>query len=184
MSKSATSILARLADIAAADVGEAYESPRGSNRGPTLAKFFAADNYEPGPRDEGYPWCAAAVCCWVQEFLADPVAKPMFGQIDRPRTAAAFGLIEWGKRAGCLVFTPRQCAPGAYWPNRGDIVVFEFSHCGIVDAAARVPARNFTAIEGNTDSQGSREGWEVAKRPRVFSEVRAFVRLTPKALPV
>ena len=32
------------------------EAPRGSNRGASIAKFFAADFYTPVGKDEGYPW--------------------------------------------------------------------------------------------------------------------------------
>lgn len=167
--------LDHLAAIAEAQVG-LCEEPRGSNRGPKLKKFFAADNYVPGPGgdDGGYPWCAAFVCWCVQEFLRGPEGG-RYSQIRPPRTARAFGLIDWARELAprCTIFSPG----GTIWPQRGDIVVFRFSHVGIVTAAGT--HRHLTSVEGNTDKAGSREGWEVAKRPRVFGLVKAFIRMRP-----
>lgn len=180
----ALDLLRGLAYVADADVGEAFEEPRGSNRGQRLQKFFKADDYDPPGKDEGYPWCAAAVSFWVQDFL-NRVGGTLFKWVRAPRTASAFGLIGWARAAGCMVFTPRDCMDGSHryaqgpWPVPGDIVVFTFSHCGIVKAA-HSRAGTFTCIEGNTDSEGSREGWQVARKPRVFNQVKAFIRLTPK----
>jgi hypothetical protein len=172
-------VLGMLAKVAEKDL-EAHESPRGSNRGGEIAKFFKADDYTPPGADEGYAWCAAAVDFWVQEFLRLPAARTLFGHITPPRTAAAFVLVTWGTQQGCLVFGPAKCAYGKLWPQRGDIVVYEFSHCGVI-ADVDADQRSFHAIEGNTDSEGSREGWEVARRRRTFNSVRAFIRLTPRA---
>lgn len=169
-----------LASIADAQAG-LHEEPRGSNRGAQLQKFFDADNYDPvpGPGDHGYPWCAAFVCWCVQELMRQSPAGT-FGGMKAPRTAAAFGFIDWGRaqNSACLVISPERMQPGGLWPEPGDIVVFEFSHIGIV-LSVNEKARNFTSVEGNTDSKGSREGWEVARKPRVFGDVRRFIRLIP-----
>jgi hypothetical protein len=170
-----------LAEIAEGYIG-VHEEPRGSNRGPKLREFFSADNYTPNVTDDGYPWCSAFVCRCAQVFLSE--RKKLF-PIIRPTTPAAFGLVTWGFENGCFIFHPTAGKPHFVpdaRPQRGDIVVYQFSHCGIV-AAQAVRGRNFTAVEGNTNKDGGRDGYEVAARPRTWSDARAFIRLTPRATP-
>lgn len=171
-----------IASIAEAQIG-LRESPRGSNKGPQLQKFFDADNYDPipGPGDHGYPWCAAFVCWVVQEFLRRD-AGGRFSGITAPRTAAAFGLIDWARTQSprVQIISPAACSvAGVPWPKRGDLVVYGFSHCGVVTWSTP-PEKRIDAVEGNTDLAGSREGWEVAPKGRKFAVVKAFIRLVPK----
>jgi hypothetical protein len=156
------------------------ESPRGSNRGAALTKFFAADDYHPGGKDEGYPWCACFVSWCVQQFLRK--ASTHFAGVTPPRLAAAFDFKAWGAAHHAMIFTPLACRPGQLWPQRGDIVVFKFSHVGIV-AAVNGRDRIFTSIEGNSNADGGRDGYAVVRHGRTFTPVREFIRLTPKALP-
>ncbi|MEO7933221.1 MAG: hypothetical protein ABIT76_08700 [Chthoniobacterales bacterium] len=166
-----------LADIAREQTFR-HEEPRGTNRGPLLKEIFAADNYTPGNRDESYPWCAAFVDFVVKTWIERG------GDMDAelPRTAAAFGLIEWGRAnaPGTLVFSTANpnFDPDKLWPQVGDIVVYNFSHCGIV-SLIHPGARAFYAVEGNTDSAGSREGWEVCEKVRRFQDVRRWIRINP-----
>ena len=175
--------LQALAELAEFDANAGTcESPRGSNRGRLLTKFFAADTYKPAGKDEGYPWCAAAVSYWVQRWLSDcPLAQDYFGHIKPPQTARAFGLSEWATSVarGCVqIITPTMLRSHETRAFPGDIAVFDFSHCGIVLAGG---LSGFTCVEGNTDSDGSREGWEVAKRLRKPSDLRHLLRMIPKA---
>lgn len=179
--------LAALVGIAELDANLCtQEIPRGSNSGPQIAKFFAADNYDPeGGKDTGYAWCAAAVDYWVQTWLARcEEAKRLFGKVQPPRTAAAFGLQTWGEaqKGAVLVIKGALLRSRTERVYPGDIIIFEFSHCGIAKTASKDGF--FTCIEGNTDSQGSREGWQVARRIRGLSSVRALVRFVPKGVPV
>lgn len=172
-----TNPLERLARIAEAELGNA-EEPRGSNRGAAIQKYFEADAYTPNKADNGYAWCACFVSWCVQRFLAsaegaDVVVRP-------PRLSAAFSFRDWGKANGCLVLTPGACNPAHEWPKRGDIVVYTFSHVGIVTSVSAKGDRVFSAVEGNTDENGGREGWEVARRARTFGNVLCFVRMSPK----
>lgn len=180
----AAAALVQLAAFAAADAdAHTCEMPRGSNKGPDLKKFFLADDYKPA-KDEGYPWCAAAVSYWVQTWLENCApAKLNFGHIKPPRTARAFGLSEWAKgpAKGCVeIITPGMLRGRATKALPGDIAVFEISHCGIVIAGS---FEWLTCGEGNTGENGSREGWVVAKRPRTPSELRHLLRMIPRALP-
>ncbi len=160
------------------------ESPRGSNRGPLIAKFFAADQYEPAGADEGYAWCAAAVSYWVQTWLKGcPEAKRLFSKVQPPRTAGAFALQTWAERqAGAMEILPGALfRSGTASVRPGDVLVYAFSHCGIAKTASK--GGFFTAIEGNTDAAGSREGWQVARKVRGVSSLRAALRFVPKGIP-
>jgi hypothetical protein len=96
-----------------------------------------------------------------------------------PRTAAAFGLITWGNDNHYQVFNPPASSKDVK-AMPGDIVVYEFSHTGIV---SRTGDRkySFYAIEGNTNPGGGRDGYEVAERGRNYSSVRKFIRLPIEA---
>ena len=92
---------------------------------------------------------------------------------------AAFGLIKWGNDNHYQVFNP-PTNPKDIKPAPGDIVVYEFSHTGIVSRNGDAKY-NFYAIEGNTNPGGARDGYEVAERGRNYSSVRKFIRLSVDA---
>jgi hypothetical protein len=56
----------------------------------------------------------------------------------------------------------------------GDIVVFTFSHIGIVDQDL---GDRFTTIEGNTNRAGSREGDGVYCKNRLDQQIRSIIRI-------
>jgi hypothetical protein len=174
-----------LARIAESQLG-VEETPHGSNRGEDLKKFFEADDYVPEPacraeaserrRDEGYPWCASFVSWCVQEMVRQlaarnpPVLFPSTFHV--PRLCRAFAFQEWGEDNNCHVFGPTRDRA------RGDIVVFNFSHVGIVTHASELPmVSGFQSVEGNTNEDGGPEGYEVARRLRRLDAVKCFVRL-------
>jgi hypothetical protein len=155
-----------LSKIAATDLG-LEEAPRGSNKGPELQKFFKSDDLEMDGKTDGYPWCAAAVSYWVQQWIAANGVK-----LRAPRIAAVRLFPEWAKKNG-LVTTPDR-------PRVNDIVVFTFSHIGVVEAvraSGSGEVLGIDAIEGNTNGDGSREGFEVARRSRPIEQCRLFIRL-------
>lgn len=167
----------RLAILAAAQsqIGVAETS---RNRGPGLVKFWDATNYQEGDENRE-PWCAAFVAWCVSEAMK---RQPLLavGDKTRPRSAAVKDWVPWAMRPenGCVVFGPRD---PKYKPEPGDIVVFTFSHIGIVE---NFPgwAKGLNTIEGNTDDQGSPEGLEVARRVRAASQCKSFIRLAAKAV--
>jgi hypothetical protein len=59
--------------------------------------------------------------------------------------------------------------------ERGDIIVFNFSHVGIAAGAPDVNG-NFSTVEGNTNQAGSREGDGVYRKIRNVSSVRSRIR--------
>jgi hypothetical protein len=163
-----------LVDIASADVG-AVETSR--NRGPKINKFWSATTYPSGYVDR-QPYCAAAMCYWVREWLRDPAVvaalslTPAKAEMWRCKSARAFDWIDWAKKRELAVLSDSPT-------NRlrvGDIMVFDMSHIGIVtdDSGSKV-----YTIEANTGANGGRDGDGVFRKVRDRSLARAFIRLLP-----
>ena len=120
-------------------------------------------------------WCAAFVDWCVLQLLLRFGHTTSLSLAHRPRTASAFGLLDWGRRHwrdGCAVLEDRDLAP-----RRGDVAVFKFSHVGIVSSSEASPTQ-FTSVEGNTTQFGhGNQGYVVARRVRSTSELRGLIRL-------
>ena len=161
-----------LVAIAAAEVGERETR---KNFSPRIKQYQQSTDLAPGP----WPWCAAFVCWSIQEWLemggSDYLAlKRTTPEAWRPKTALAFGFLAWAKKrpGTCLIL------PDTERPQAGDIVVFDFSHVGLVADANRV---TMTTVEGNTNGAGSREGDGVYFKDRRRSLAQAFIRLRPSS---
>jgi hypothetical protein len=155
-----------LVEIAKREIGT-EEDEKHQNRGSAIKKY--QDSTSLG--GQGWPWCAAFVDWCVQKFAAK--GDRMITQV--PRTAAAFGLINWGTDNHLVVFNP-PVEPDDSKPGPGDIVVYLFSHAGIVSRNGD-SNHDFYAIEGNTNPSGGRDGYEVAERGRRYSSVKKFIRI-------
>ena len=155
-----------LATVAESQIGT-QEDAAHSNRGNAILKYQQATNLG----GQGWPWCAAFVD-WCFQAAASatpaPAARPK-GTLQRPETASAFGLITWAGDQGLPTLHPPAT------PQRGDIVVYTFSHTGIV--TGYTGGETFATVEGNTNDQGGSDGYEVARRTRSFGTVKAFIRL-------
>jgi len=154
-----------LVQIARRQIGT-EEDPQHQNVGSSIKKY--QDSTSLG--GQGWPWCAAFVDWCVQQFAPEDAKIAHI-----PRTAAAFGLIDWANNNHFDVFNPPGSSGGSA-PQSGDIVVYELSHCGIVSKPGD-DNHDFYAIEGNTNPGGGRDGYEVAERGRNFSSVRKFIKL-------
>ena len=139
-----------------------------SNCGPRVNQYKAATNLPP---DQEWPWCAAFVCWLVREALK-ATGTLETATFRRPTTASAFGLETWSLAQDETTQTSKL-------PQRdikpGDIVVYNFSHCGIAFTVCD-DTGHFLAIEGNTNGAGSREGGAVLKRTRRTLQVRSRIR--------
>jgi hypothetical protein len=166
-----------LVDIAAAQVGVREEG--GNNCGAKIREFQKATDLKPG----AWPWCAAFVDWCLREWLAKPAAlswlnlQTITPEEWRPKTALAYGFAAWAKsRPKTTILLPEDVRAQA-----GDIVVFDFSHVGIVeyDTGAQL-----LTIEGNTNGRGDRDsetGDGVWRKTRPKSIARNFIRLRPAA---
>jgi hypothetical protein len=134
-----------------------------------MRQIFEADRLAPGGVTDGYPWCCAFVSMCVQRLIAE---NPIYNRVTPPYTASVSNFrTRWAPAQHCLLFPPNN---STHQPHKGDVVVFTFSHIGIVDV---VGTGQVTTIEGNTNEAGSREGTTCRQKERAFSIIRCFIRL-------
>ena len=167
-----------LVRIAMSEVG--VREIGGNNTGPRIAEYQRATWLNPGP----WPWCAAFCSYILLHALRTPDGAAYLSgrnrgegpEAFRCRDASAFGWLHWaGARGGMLMFDENSgIAPAA-----GDLVVYDFSHIGIVttyDPDFRV----IHCVEGNTNGRGERDsesGDGVWEKVRSVSLVRSYIRL-------
>ena len=158
-----------VADIAIHYLGatEAQGNRMGSD--PRMKEIFEADKYAPNGETDGYPWCCAFVSMCVQKLID---ISPYYRHVAKPYTPSVyFFRTHWAVEQHCKIFTTQDSELS---PNKGDIVVFTFSHIGIVE---KVQNGIVHTIEGNTNGQGSREGIVVRRQRRAPPIIRCFIRL-------
>jgi hypothetical protein len=158
-----------LADIAARYIGVKETGNNKAGTSKALKAIFKSDSLVVNGVTDGYPWCAAFVSFCVQKLLN---YSPFFTTTIPPREASVSRFLNnWAKNNNCLIFSGNSTL---FTPQKGDIVVFTFSHIGIVES---VNGRMITTIEGNTNDAGSREGSVVARKIRVNSIIKSYIRL-------
>ena len=159
-------------DIALSQVGVKEEG--GNNQGAQIREYQKATWLAPA----AWPWCAAFVawCLWLY-LQKNPIFLFQHRQglnAFRCRDASAFGWIKWAKEKGLYVTDEKEPA------KAGDIVVFDFSHIGIV-VEDQLPGKNYIeTVEGNTNNKGARDsesGDGVWRKTRSTSLVRNYIRL-------
>jgi hypothetical protein len=129
------------------------EIPAGSNWGPDVQGYLAAVGIT-------FPasWCAAFVY-WVLK-KSGIVATAVV-----PKTGGVLKM--WQMAKSYRVKTPEP----------GDVFIMDhgkgLGHTGLVIA---VEGANIKTIEGNTNNDGSREGYQVATRVRPISKCAGFLR--------
>ena len=161
-----------LVEIARRDVGK-KEVTR--NRAPWIAKYWPATSLPNGHADR-QPYCAAAVCYWVQQWLALPEVlaalkmTPTGAERWRCKSPAAFGWLDWANARKLEVLSDRPTER----LRVGDLMIFDVSHLGIVRDD---DGGNVWTIEANTGNGSVRDGDGCFERKRDRSAARAFVRL-------
>ena len=164
----------RLLEIATHEVGTHEDG--GNNRGPRIVEYQSATWLKPAP----WPWCAAFICWILREWLKSPEVLAKLSlrnnkEVEnwRPQTAGAFDFERWAKEKGLAVLNKKSLA------KAGDLVVFDFSHIGIV-VKDQISPDSIECIEGNTNGIGQRDskaGDGVWRKRRSASLVRSFIRL-------
>ena len=164
----------KLVDIAGDEVGTVEH---GRNTGKRVMEYQASTDY--GKQSAtGWPWCAAFVCWCIREWGKNPevlaALKKTPAQFEkwRPKTAAAFGFIDWAKKNGLQILNDSS----ANTLHAGDIIVFDMSHIGIV---ADDKGDTVYTHEGNTGATGGRDGDGVWSKVRRRYEARCFIRILP-----
>lgn len=157
------------------------EHPPGSNRGPEVDEYLKGVGLNPaGNGKQGYAWCAAFVYyCYAR------AAEHL--QIANPAVKTAGSLMQWNgaRRRGLrrISAVTAQRAPGVIEP--GMVFVMDFGggkgHTGVVESVDAGKG-TITTIEGNTNDEGSREGYEVARRVRPIKSINVgFIDYGQKA---
>lgn len=150
------SALAGLATVVATGEIGVEEVPKGSNTGPRVNQYLRAVNLGPG-----HPWCMAFV-----NFCYEVAAKKM--GVPEPLPNIGHVLTVWNQMpaankiaADAIRKNPKLLLPG-------DVFILKIGtkgngHTGIV---AKGVSRVYETAEGNTNDDGGREGFKVAKRIR------------------
>lgn len=134
----------------------------GQNKGPWVRLYMS------GNEGRDWPWCAGFVTFVMnQASELTELPKPIRGSV------SCDSLAEQAKNAG--LFAP-ESQLGNQPPPPGAIFLVrrtstDWTHTGLVSAAE--PSRFFT-IEGNTNDEGHREGYEVCSRRHAYS-ARDFI---------
>lgn len=137
------------------------EKPKGSNSGPEVDAYLRSIGL-----GKGYPWCMAFVYWCVEQ-----ACKELQGRRN-PLVRTGGVLRQWNEtRLRKLTVRDRAIKPG-------DIFIMEFSrgmgHTGFVE---KVAGGLIYTIEGNTNDEGSREGFEVCRRQRALGSLKGIIQL-------
>lgn len=133
------------------------EVPKNSNAGRDVEKYLRSVGL-----GKGYAWCMAFVY-----WCASESAKEL--GVVNPLIKTGGVMRQWNESAK----ERRKSAPQV-----GDVFIMDFGkgtgHTGFVE---RVDGSNVHTIEGNTNDEGSREGYEVARRVRPLKSFKGFIRI-------
>ena len=146
----------------------------GSNKGPWVRLYCYGND---GP---AWAWCAGFVTLVMQQaYFYRGAAFPIDGSVSCDTLAAQ------GKAAGLFV-DGRDISSGRVpWEGMGDVCVFlrrrtptDWTHTGFAFDGVGAPKELvFTTIEGNTNDEGSREGFEACMGKRsVVGDNYDFIR--------
>jgi hypothetical protein len=133
------------------------EIPKGSNAGTDVEKYLKSVGLK-----KGFAWCMAFVYWNVLEASTKL-------NIPHPFKKTAGVLDQYNSRPLLRVKTPLD----------GDIFIMDFGkgvgHTGFVEKV--LPNGLLQTIEGNTNDDGSREGYEVCRRTRNVKSIIGFLRI-------
>ncbi len=152
------SLAAKVIEVAKTQIG-LEEIPKGSNWGVNVKKYLASVGI-----DFPASWCMAFVYFCVSE-----ACKANGSKNSLVKTGGV--LNQWSNVNSALkVKTPQP----------GDIFNMDFGgghgHTGFVE---KVEGDRIQTIEGNSNADGSREGYEVCRKPggRPISSIKGFIRV-------
>jgi hypothetical protein len=156
-SKNYNEMLAKkIIEIAASQVGQC-EKPKGSNWGEPVQSYLKSVGIT-------FPaaWCMAFVYWTFQKACA--------------QLSVANNLIKTGGVLDAWNRVDKKYKSEI--PVVGSVFIMQFSggrgHTGIVES---YDARFIYTIEGNTNDEGSREGYEVAKKKRLRSQIKGYINI-------
>lgn len=149
----------KVLEIASGQLG-VEEEPKGSNSGPEVNQYLASVGL-----GKGNPWCMAFVYWCVNEAAKQQAVK-------NPLVKTGSVLDQW-KRTKLRLLPARS---GGIKP--GDIFIMDFGggkgHTGFIEMIENGIAHT---IEGNTNDEGGREGYEVCRRQRTITSFKGVIQL-------
>jgi hypothetical protein len=141
--------------VAISQIGQS-EHPKGSNWGHPVQDYLASVGIMAPAA-----WCAAFVY-WCFHQVTKSTGKP------NPLFKTGSVMTQWNQRKQFAVKDPLP----------GDIFIMRFpgglGHTGLV---LQVEGTNIKTVEGNSNSDHSREGWEVVTNTRPISSIFGFIRI-------
>lgn len=142
-------------EIAITQIG-VQEDPGHKNKGKQVEKYLAAVGLGPG-----YSWCMA-FDYWCFNEAAEKMGRK------NPLYKTGGVMEQWRqKKAEFRVVTPQP----------GDIFIMDMGHgLGHTGIVEKVEEDVIHTIEGNTNDEGSREGYEVCRRIRQRSKIFGYLR--------
>ncbi len=146
-------LLSKVLEVAASQIG-VIEQPPFSNRGPEIDNYLRTVGLNPAA--DSYPWCAAFVY-WCFNTAAAQLGR------SNPLYKTAGVLEHWRNAKGALLLKDDAVAnPAKIKP--GFIFIIDHGggngHTGLVES---VNGGFITTIEGNTNNDGSRNGYGVLR---------------------
>jgi hypothetical protein len=114
------------------------------------------------------------MCKWVDDWLAIAEVQKAFGKSAadlekwRCKSAAAYGWHDWAKAKKLQILGENAVL------HTADIVVFDFSHIGIV---YNDDSKQIFTIEANTGASGGRDGDGCFKKVRNRTLAKVFIRM-------
>lgn len=140
------------------DTLKVKEEPRGSNRGPWIKKYLNSVGL-----DEGYAWCAAAI-----NYFSEMAAAPSSAFPKHPAMATS-----WLKHQPIKTQEVKRGDIGGWINSDGTGHVYLVVEV-IKDGWGKVV--KVRTIEGNSNNEGSREGFELCRRTRPVTSKTRFAR--------
>jgi hypothetical protein len=135
----------------------------GQNCGPWVRLYLA------GNQGVNWPWCAGFVSYVIGQACRDlNIARPVASTFSCDLLAAD------GQKKHLFVPAGPDAKPQAGWIFLHSRVAGDWDHTGLVAGSEET---TFITIEGNTNDEGSREGYEVCSRARPHGKYD-FVRIT------
>lgn len=135
------------------------EQPVGSNSGPMVNEYLRSVGLNPG-----YAWCQAFVYwCYKQAAEQRKENNPVI------KIAGVLGC--WNRTATEFKITKEEALKSPTQLKPGDQFVLNFGkgtgHTGIIES---IDGQQIHTIEGNSNTDGSREGYEVVRHLRNLND--------------
>lgn len=147
-------------------VMESRENGRWTNWGPEVKEFLNAAGIEVPAA-----WCGAFVFWCVREAARLKGIPNPLDTVDRPAYVPDY--VTWAREHDRIISEDRA-GPGdlfaLYFPSKA-----RYAHIGFV-VEVNEEEGWFTTVEGNSNDEGSREGYKVISRRRSLSNNVRFIR--------